>query len=155
MNLRAVNLPALCLLIPLAACETSPSGATPPAGPGLSAAGLAMIEVSSGSPFSGLTTTRIYADGTMVTDTDGGGRKPQHSQRQGDPSAFAAAAAVIATEGLRTKAAMKPQPDMCLDYGSDAVRADPPIAGFDQVYTGCPDAAVTALMDHVLAALAQ
>ena len=36
---------------------------------------------------------------------------------------------------------------------SDFVRANPPIAGFDQIATSCPDAAVTALMDHVLAAL--
>ena len=138
---------AACLLILLAACQAAPMrDTTPPA--------MAMIEVAAGGGFSGMTTTRIYADGTLTSDVSGGEMPARHSVRHADPRTFTAAAAVLADHGRRSKAAMASHPHPCLDYGSDSVRATPPIAGFDQITTECPDAAVTALMDQVLAALA-
>ncbi len=142
-----MNLRPIAPLLLLAACETTPVIYTPPSG-------TAMIEVASGGSMFGSNATRIYADGTIVQDSATAGGKPLHTVTQGSPDAFAAAAAVIAAEGRQTIAAMKPHPDVCMDYGSDSVRAVPPIAGFDQVATSCPDFAVTALTDHVLASLA-
>ena len=142
-----MNLAPLCLLILLAACQTTPVIDAPPEG-------TAMIEVANGGSMFGSSSTRIYADGTTVQDSATAGGKPLHTVQKGAPDAYNAAAAVIMAEGKRTKAAMKPHPDICMDYGSDSVRADPPIAGFDQVSSSCPDDAVTALMDHVLASIA-
>lgn len=116
------------------------------------AEGTAMIEVSSGNYIS-TTRTRIYADGTVMTETSGSGKT-----RTGHliaPDAFAAAAAVIATEGVATRAAHVAGEEVCMDYGTDLVRAVPPIAGFDLVATQCPDPAINALMSHVLASIAQ
>ncbi len=113
-----------------------------------------MIEVASGGSMFGSNSTRIYADGTVALDIATVGYTPMHWVQQGRPGAYAAAAAIIATEGKRTKAALKPDTEICPDYGSDAVRADPPIAGFDYVASSCPNDAVTALMDHILSAVA-
>ena len=112
-----------------------------------------MITVASGS-FFGSTSTQIYADGTVVLETVRPDKPGLHRVQKATPQAFVAAAAVIAAEGAKTKAAVKPEAAQCLDYGTDLVTASPAIAGFDGVSANCPDAAVTALMDHVLAALA-
>ena len=117
------------------------------------APGVKMIEVSSAS-FSGSTSTRIYADGTVIGDTSAPGQKPEHNVQHVDPAAYARAAVVLGREGLKAKAAIKPQAQQCLDYGTDLVRAVPPVAGFEQATASCPDMAMSGLMTHVLAALA-
>lgn len=132
------------LLLLLAAC-TDAAPVMPPVE--------AVIEVTS-SGFSGGSATQIFADGRIIQTTIAPGGSSSSTITHATPASFAAASAVIAAEGRRTKAAFRPQPQQCLDYGIDLVRADPPIAGFDQVSTGCPDAVVSALMAHVLAALA-
>ena len=135
---------ALLPLLVLAGC------APPPPAPGL-----AVIVVSSSS-FHGSASTQIFADGTRIEDVDRAeDGPPSHSVTQGSPGVYTKAAAVLARAGLTAKAAMKPHPDLCLDYGTDLVRAVPPIAGFDLVRTQCPDAAVSELMAEVLAALTQ
>ena len=133
---------ALLPLLILAACAAPPP-----------ATRVAMIEVTTAS-FHGSTSTQIFADGTRIDDvgrTDGG--PPSHSVTQISPEAYARAAAVLARDGAKTKAALAQQAVPCMDYGTDLVRADPAVAGFDQVTTSCPDVAVSALMADVLSAL--
>lgn len=141
-----MTLRPLALLFLLSACETTPATDSPPPAN-------AMIEVASGS-FFGSSATQIFADGRIIQFTGAPGHAPTQVAQQGTPDAYTAAAAVIAAEGRHTKATQKIHAEQCLDYGSDSVRAVPPIGGFDGVSTGCPDAAVTALMDHVLSSLA-
>ena len=113
-----------------------------------------MIEVTTSS-FHGATSTQIFADGTRIDDVGrAGGEPPSHNVTQGSPSVYTRAAAVLGREGAKTKAALQPQAAPCMDYGMDLVRADPAVAGFDQVSTNCPDEAVSALMADVLSALA-
>ncbi len=134
----------LAALLLLAACD-GPVSTMPPEN--------AVIEVSS-SGFSGGSATQIFADGHVIRTTIAPGGGATSTTSETGPAAFAAAQAVIAAEGRRTKSAVKPPSAQCLDYGIDLVRADPPISGFDEVSSGCPDVALAALMDHVLASLA-
>ncbi len=62
--------------------------------------------------------------------------------------------AVLAAKGPAAKAAIKPQAEQCMDYGTDMVRATPPIAGIDYISAACPDAAMAGLMSDLLAAIA-
>ena len=114
--------------------------------------GIPRITVSSGN-FTGFTSTVIFVDGTVETGS-GTPQAPVYKIRHTNSDAFIAAAKVIAADGPKTRAALKPAAAPCLDYGTDVVRADPPIAGFDQVAVQCPDPAVAALMSHVLSAIA-
>jgi len=133
---------ALLPLLALAACTPPPPASSMP-----------MIEVATAS-FHGSTSTQIFADGTRIDNVGrAGGGPPSQNVTQGSPSAYTRAAAVLAREGAKTKAALKPQASPCMDYGMDLVRADPAVAGFDQVSTNCPDEAVSALMADVLSAL--
>lgn len=139
--LRTSTVLAFAAILVLFACTPLPAPGTP------------QITVASAS-FHGSTSTRIFADGTLIAITANPGKPPVQTVQTSTPDAYARAAAVIAAEGAATKLALKRQTDQCLDYGTDQVTASRPIAGFDQVSTACPDPAMTALMDHVLAALA-
>jgi hypothetical protein len=132
----------LCLLL-LTGCA-SPVPLPPPDTP--------LIEVSFGGPVYGSQSTVIYADGTVVTATDGPLEKPKSTVRQGSPDVYRAAAAVLAERGPAAQSAQVPQSG-CEDYGTDMVVAEPSIAGFDAIYAGCPDEVVTALSAAVLATL--
>jgi hypothetical protein len=110
---------------------------------------LPTITVSSG--FQVQSTTTIRADDRVEEHFVGLGRPD--TQRV-VPGVYARAGAVIAAEGPDTKAHVKPVATICMDYGTDLVRANPPIAGFDSVAVNCPDDAVNALMAAVLAAVA-
>lgn len=115
--------------------------------------GTARIEMSTGGAFFGQTQTIIYADGTTVAAYDFPGEAPERHVRKASPDAYRAAAAVLAEQGLRAKAAQVPGL-ACVDFGADMILADPPIAGFDMISAGCPDdPVVTALKAAVLAAL--
>ena len=141
-----MNLPAVSLLTAMAACISPPMVATPPNG-------LPMIEISTGGGFSDVSLVRIFADDTIQTKVFSRTNDPAPAFRQGKAGTFATAVAVLGSEGIKAKAAQLPDPVICTDYGVDYVKAEPPIAGFDQVSTGCPGTAVTTLIDHVLAVL--
>ncbi len=117
------------------------------------APGTAVIEVSSGS-FFGSQSTRIFADGTVISVTSKPGQASVRTLRHGTPAAYDRAAAVLAAEGAKTLRAQKPQALQCLDYGTDLVAATPPVGGFASATSACPDAAVSALMSAVLPSLA-
>ena len=134
----------LAVLALLAACTAPPEAPV----------GAARIVVASGGSMFGSTAVTIFADGTVIADNATAGGRPQHSVSKGSSAVYDAAAAVIAREGAATKAAPRTDSEFCTDYGTDQVRAEPPIGGFDAVMTACPNDAVTALMDHILATLA-
>ena len=134
-------------MIPLAACTNMPVVKTPPQR-------TPVIEIHTGGGFNEVNTTRIYADDTIYTDVLGWQDDPEPVLRQGNAGSYVAAAAVISRQGPKAKAGPLRESADCLDYGVDYVKADPPIAGFDEVSSGCPDDAVTLLIDQVLAAIA-
>ena len=138
---------ALAAMLLLAACALAqvPPAGTPVITP--------VITVASAS-FHGSTSTQIFADGTLTSINATPGNPPVKTTNTASPDAYTRAAAVIAAEAAVTKLALKPHPDQCLDYGTDQVTATPPIAGFAQIFTACPDKAMTALMDHFLDAIA-
>ncbi len=133
----------LGLMLGLAACV--PVEVPPPLVP-------EVIEVASGGML-GQTRTLIYGNDWVITQVSGLD-DTQKGRGKTVPGAYARAAAVIAAEGGDTLARVQHGPEVCMDYGADIVQASPPIAGFERVVSDCPDAAVTALMGHVLAALA-
>lgn len=112
------------------------------------------ILVASGG-FFGSSSTQIFSDGTVITTSAEPGKAPIRSITHATPDVYRRAAAVLAAEGAATLHAIKPQKLQCLDYGIDQVSASPPIAGFDKAVSACPDAALSALMSHVLATLAK
>ena len=131
------------------------AGCAPEAKVAMPAAGTPVVIVSSGGAFSGATVTRIFEGDMVAQETyQPGVEKPEVTVTAGRPHVYADVVALLAKEGPRAKARMAAHPDMCLDYGSDAVEAIPPVAHFDAVWTACPDKAVTKLMDDVLATLA-
>ncbi len=112
------------------------------------------IVVASGG-FFGSSSTQIFSDGTVIVTNATPGQAPIRSITHGLPEAYVKAAAVLAAEGPATQRAIKPHAQLCMDYGTDQVTASPPVAGFDTATAACPDAALSDLMDHVLATLAQ
>ena len=97
-------------------------------------------------------TTRVFADGRIVQTTAAQGQAPVEEVTRGSPRAFAAAASLLQTEGARVKATADTV-TTCKTYGTDLIRATPPVAGFDEVATFCADAGVTGLSDRLYAAL--
>jgi hypothetical protein len=124
--MTALGLLALAGL--LSACAVAPDPKAP------------MIEVATTS-FHGSTRLQIFADGTRIESSGGA---PVTTQMY--PEAYERAAAILTRQGLAAKAALVPPAAPCLDYGTDLVRAVPPVAGFDAVSTDCPDPGMTALM---------
>jgi hypothetical protein len=135
---------ALYALLLLGACAQ----AVAPVAPDNSAS----VTVSSGGIMGWFTSTVYVDDRVLAKRFDQGKDSPETTTVvQG---AYARAVAVIAAEGAATLAHAKPGPEVCMDYGTDLVRIEPPTAAFDKVASDCPDAAVTALISHVLAAMA-
>lgn len=111
--------------------------------------------VVASSGFAGSSGTQIFSDGTVIRTTATPGLAPIRAITHGLPDTYRKAAAILAAEGIAARRAIKPQAQPCLDYGTDEVAASPPVAGFDKATATCPDAALQALMSHVLATLAQ
>ena len=97
-------------------------------------------------------TTRIFADGRIVQTTAAQGQVPVEEVTEGSPRAFAAAASLLQTEGRRVKATADTL-RTCKSYGTDLIRATPPVGGFGEVATFCADEAVTGLSDRLYAVL--
>ena len=131
------------LFVLLAAC--TPETDAPPLA-------TAMIAISSGGML-GQSGTQVFGDDRVITSSFNYGRAAKPVERV-IPGAYARAAAVIRAEGRQAKAQARPQAQICMDYGTDLVQALPPIAGFDQLSSTCPDDAVMALLTHVQAAIA-
>ena len=148
--MRRISPGLLAFAVLVSACDAVPPTEPPTEPP----TDTAVITVASGS-FFGSSSTQIFADGTLIGTTASDGKPPVRVVQQGGPGAYAKAAAVLAAEGAATKRAIKPHAQQCLDYGMDQVSATPPVAGFDQASSACPDAAMSALMSHVLATLSQ
>jgi hypothetical protein len=69
------------------------------------------------------------------------------------PGAFGRARAVVVAKGPAARAAARPGPEVCADYGEDIVAITPPLPDFDFLAADCPDPAVLALAEAVRAAL--
>jgi len=119
-------------------------------------AGTAYVEVYSGSGWSGYTQTRVYADDSIGTESAPPGGTPlSRTVVQGASGTYARVADLVARRGPGAGAARKDQDQMCMDYGTDAVTAVPPVGGFASVSASCPDEAVSALMTAVLSELSR
>jgi hypothetical protein len=117
-------------------------------------AGTPVIEISSGS-FYGSSATQVFATDILVTTfSKGAGRPDQQNVQQAAAGTYDRVAAVLAAKGPAAKAAIVPHDLQCLDYGTDVVRAEPPVAGIAQIVTACPDDAMAALTSALLAAIA-
>lgn len=119
------------------------------------APGTPEVIVSSGGALFGATVTRIFEGDVVAMETyRPGTQQPEVSVAAGRPHVYGDVVALLTKEGPKAKARMPRHADMCLDYGTDSVQAIPPVANFSALSTGCPDKAVTKLMDDVLATLA-
>ena len=142
MKLTA-KLPRIGLLL-LGACTTAPRRTEP----------AAVIVLSSGGTFSGGYSETYHADDTVTVASSGPGQPAVDRTSQSPAGTFAAAQGVIAAKGRGVQGWVDPQAPFCPDYGVDAIPADPPIAGFAGVATGCPNPDVTGLMDDIRSAVA-
>ena len=110
------------------------------------------IEVSSGGGFSGVTVLRIHADDRIETRQTGPRNKKIAEQIvQGTPGIYQQALALFQAEAPEVVQAAKKQKSVCMDYGTDAVRIEPPGEGLPAVTRTCPDPALIALMDRIRA----
>jgi hypothetical protein len=113
-------------------------------------AALAFIEVSSGGAFSGSDLIRVYADDRIEVQVSGPfGKDAGTRTSQGRPGVFDAVRAAFLAEGPGVVGRQQPSDGACPDYGSDAVRAEPPIDGFAGVLAQCPDPAVQAFQRRI------
>ena len=142
MKLTA-KLPRIGLLL-LGACTTAAEPTSP----------AAVIVLSSGGAFSGGFSETYHADDTVTVTSSGPGQPAAQRTTQSPAGTFAAAQGVIAAKGRGVQGRVDPQAPFCPDYGVDTIRADPPIAGFAGVATGCPNPDVTGLMDDIRSAVA-
>jgi hypothetical protein len=69
------------------------------------------------------------------------------------PGAYARALAVVLAKGPEALFKASGGIEVCLDYGADVVRLDPPRPEFGMLRDDCPDPAITALMAQVLDAV--
>ena len=113
----------------------------------------AMIEMTTDG-VSGTSLTQIFADGTILQDQTLPGKSPTHLVRHAPPAVFSAAAALLAAEGLPTKAALPDARTECLVAFAESLRALPPIAGFDQASASCPNPVLDRLMLKITHSLA-
>lgn len=120
--------------------------------PDLVPAATASITLSTGGMLGQTSTTIFGNDWVVVQDFNYGKLSP--SEGRTVSGAFARAALLIRSEGKRVKAGVVPDAQICMDYGTDMVRASPPISGFDAVSATCPNKAVTALIANLLTAVA-
>ena len=114
----------------------------------------AVITVSSGEAFSGGYAETYHADDSVTFSASVPGQAAAGHTTQAVAGTFAAASGVIAAQGRAVQRKVDPKTVYCPDYGVDAVQADPPIAGFSGVATGCANADVTGLIDAIHAAVA-
>lgn len=122
---------------------------------GPSTAGLGYIEVSSGGSFNGSYMTRVFADDRVETVISGPfGENTSRKVTQGRAGVFEEVSAVVAAEGPAVAAKVDPGEPACLDYGADAVRADPPIKGFSGVSAACLNKHVDAFQSRILGVIA-
>jgi hypothetical protein len=71
------------------------------------------------------------------------------------PGAYVRALGAVLANGPEAQAKASGGIEVCLDYGADMVRLDPPRPEFDMLRDDCPDPAITALMAQVLDAVAR
>ncbi len=113
-------------------------------------AALSFIEVSSGGAFSGSDLIRVYPDDRIEVQRSGPfGKESTDRTSQGRPGVFDAVRAVFLAEGPGVAGRQQPSDGACPDYGSDAVRAEPPIGGFAGVSAQCPDPEVQAFQRRI------
>ena len=137
----------------LVACLALALGGCVSAGP---PEGTAFVEVYSGSGFSGFNRTVIYANDSFLVESAGPGDQNRRTSRsQGPDGVYHRVAALVAAEGPKVRRQMTGEDDLgaCLDYGSDLVRAEPAVGGFDQVAASCPEPALLAFIQRVLGAI--
>lgn len=132
---------ALCLCL-LAGCAGA--DAEPPAG-------TAFVAVSNTGSIHGADELQLFRDDTVREMAfDGATFETEETIRQGRPGLFLEVAALVAAEGPGVATRMRPsEPGECMDYGTSAVIADPPLGGFGRVESGCPDPVLDAFMSRV------
>ncbi len=113
--------------------------------------GTPFVQVYTGNgDFGGFQETTIYEGDILVTSSvEEGGRKRQSAVVQAPLGRFAAVSALVAAEGSAVIAQATRPEDRCLDYGEDAVTAQPPAGTFGRVYALCPEPAIQAFTDSV------
>lgn len=130
------------------------AGCTPaPGGPDLPPAGTASITISQGGPFNGGNSVTVYRTDvahSVIYGPNGSDREERVTDLA--PGTYDRLAAMLAKDGPDVLRRMKREP-ACPDYGSDAIRAEPPVGGFSAVVAGCPEDRVTALIQKAYAAL--
>ena len=131
---------ALWLLLLLAACAQAPE-------PDNSAA----VVITSSDEL-GRFTTIVYVDDRVTEKRFDPERDVPQTVRV-IPGAYARALAVVLTNGPGAKAKASGGIEVCVDYGADMVRLDPPRPEFDMLRDDCPDSAITGLMTEVLDAV--
>ena len=109
----------------------------------------AVIEVTSGSAFSGGFSTVFREDGSWSNRTSGPfGEGAESHQGKGTPDGFQRARGLLEARVPTLNTSAKDCPE---DGGYDSIRFAPPIAGRDSV-ASCPDGAVGRLIADVSAA---
>ena len=116
---------------------------------------MAFVTVYSGNGlFSGFVEKTVYADDRVViASSDEGGRNQKKQTGQGKPGLYAKVAALVAATGPGVQVAAPGAENLCLDYGQDRVTAMPHIAGFATASASCPEPAMSAFSQQVLAAI--
>lgn len=115
-------------------------------------AGVARIEIFSGGSFSGSSTVTVYVDDKIVTATSGPfGEGAARHAALGRPGLYAEMVAFAAKEGPKVAQRQRRTLVACEDYGTDGVRLDPAVGGFEGLSASCPDPAVTGFIDRLRA----
>ncbi|MCC5976293.1 MAG: hypothetical protein JJT81_19910 [Rubellimicrobium sp.] len=111
-----------------------------------------VIELSQGTPFSGMVVISYRADEVWTMRRFGGGLN-EATEARGvlAPGTFGRLAAILAAEGPAVLAGLPQDGAICMDYGEDRIRAMPQVGPISEISAVCPHQPLLDLKARLLA----